>query len=393
MALRVGIVVGECSGDLLAAALIQALRVLHPDLIFEGVLGPKLLALGGKALGSMESLAVMGLIEPLGRLPQLLQLRHRLIKYFEKNPPDVFIGVDAPDFNLSVEKVLKKQGIKTVHYVSPSVWAWRRYRIQKIKKAVDLMLVLFPFESLFYAQHGVKVCFVGHPLADQIPLVVDKLAARKALNIPVEAFVIALLPGSRQKEIDALGATFIDAARYFQAHLPAHLLGDHQPDLRFLVPLVNAQHQKIIDALCLKLAANISIKTFVGDTHEALAAADQVLVASGTATLETMLYKKPMVVAYRMHPLTYQIARFLVKVSYIALPNLLANQAVVPEYIQDAATGPKLGDALLKLCAQNFDSTTLMAHFDDLHQILKQNASQKAAEAILKLIAYSLVSQ
>ena len=387
MALRIGLVVGECSGDMLAADLIQALRMLHPDLIFEGVLGPKLLELGGKSLGSMNSLAVMGLIEPLGRLPELFQLRHRLIKYFTENPPNVFIGVDAPDFNLGLECALKKQGIKTVHYVSPSVWAWRSSRIRKIQKAVDLMLVLFPFESLFYEQHGVNVCFVGHPLADQIPLVVDQLAARKALNISPDAFVIALLPGSRQKEIDSLSASFIEAARYFQEHLHAHL---HLSDVQFIVPLVSVEHQKIVDDLCKRLASHVSIKTFVGYTPEALAAADQVLVASGTATLETMLYKKPMVVAYRMHPLTYQIARFLVKVPYISLPNLLANQALVPEYIQDAATESKLGEALLSLCSQKFDRVALMAHFNQLHQVLKKNASQKAAHAILELIQYNL---
>ncbi|MBP6104586.1 MAG: lipid-A-disaccharide synthase [Gammaproteobacteria bacterium] len=382
MALRIGLVVGESSGDHLAAGLIAALRKIHPDLQCEGILGPELLALGGHTFCTMDRLSVMGLVEPLKRLPELYLLRHRLLKHFIQNPPDVFIGVDAPDFNLGLALKLKAHGIKTVHYVSPSVWAWRPKRILKIKKAVDLMLTLFPFEAAFYEQHQVPVCFVGHPLADQIPSESDQKAARQALNIPEHLKIIALLPGSRQKEIDYLAGCFIESAvDCFNRSRP-----DQQQTLQFVIPLISEAHQRIVDTLCHSLAPQVPIKTLVSQTPAVLAAADAVLVASGTATLETMLYKKPMIVAYRMHPLTYAIARRLVKVPFIALPNLLANQALVPEYIQKRATPALLGEALYKLIHHREGESALLAHFKRIHLSLKKNASDKAAKAILAFI-------
>ncbi len=375
--------VGEHSGDRLAADLITALRSVHPDLTFEGVLGPALLALGGgRTFCSMDRLAVMGLVEPLKRIPELYLLRRRLFKHFTQNPPDVFIGVDAPDFNVGLELKLKAQHIKTVHYVSPSVWAWRQKRIHTIKKAVDLMLTLLPFEATFYQAHQVPVCFVGHPLADQIPFDPSQQAARAALNIPESIKLIALLPGSRQKEIDYLAGCFIQSALdCFNRCDPLQ-----QQRLAFAVPVVCQEHQRIVDSLCQRLAAKLPIKIFVSQTSQVLAAADAVLVASGTATLETMLYKKPMIVAYRMNPLTYSIVRRLIKIPFIALPNLLANQALVAEYIQDRASPVLLGEALYRLIQEDPSKEALLAHFRAIHLSLRQGASHKAAEAILALL-------
>ncbi len=382
MALKIGLVVGEHSGDHLAADLIEALRLIHPDLQFEGVLGPQLRALGGKALDSMDRLSVMGLVEPLKRLPALYLLRHRLLKHFTQNPPDVFIGVDAPDFNLGLELELKERGMKTVHYVSPSVWAWRAKRIHTIKKAVDLMLTLFPFEAAFYEQHQVPVFFVGHPLADQIPLEIDQAGARSTLNISESSKLIALLPGSRQKEIDYLAQSFIQSA----VDCFKRCSKEQQRHLQFVVPLVSKAHQRILDKLCSRWAGEVPIRTLVSKTPEVLAAADAVLVASGTATLETMLYKKPMIVAYRMNLLTYAIARRLVTVPFIALPNLLANEALVPEYIQERARPALLGEALYRMINQPSGHQALCDRFRSIHLSLQKGASLQAANAILRLL-------
>jgi lipid-A-disaccharide synthase len=370
---RVGIVVGEISGDNLAASLIRALRDIHPDLSFEGILGPALLKEGGKTLYPMERLSVMGLIEPLGRLPELFRIRRDLIKHFSTNPPDVFIGVDAPDFNLGLEKKLKEHGITTVHYVSPSVWAWRQGRIKGIKKSVDLMLALFPFEAKFFEAHEVPVCFTGHPLADQIPLEVNTSEAKQALNFELSKPLMALLPGSRQNEIKYLAEIFIRSAKLCFAK---------QKNLQFIMPLVSENHKTQVEILHQKIAPAVPIKIILGNSHAAMCAADVVLVASGTATLEVMLHKKPMVLAYRMNPMTYWIAKRLVKVPYIALPNLLADKALVPEFIQDSATPENLSNALLKFLAPDFDRTALVEEFKKIHLSLKKNASAVAAKAI-----------
>jgi len=366
-------VVGEVSGDNLAANLIRALRQLYPQLSFEGILGPELLKEGGQSLYPMERLSVMGLIEPLGRLPELFRVRRHLIQHFCNNPPDVFIGVDAPDFNLGLEKKLKAHGIPTVHYVSPSVWAWRQGRIKKIKRAVDLMLTLFPFEAKFFEDHQVPVCFTGHPLADQIPLAVNTIESKEALGFDVSKPVIALLPGSRQGEIKYLAAIFIRSAQ---------LCFEKQKNLQFVMPLVSEAHKATLEHLHQTIAPEVPIKMILRDPHLAMRAADAVLVTSGTATLEVMLHKKPMILAYRMHPINFYIAKCVVKLSYIALPNLLAGKVIVPEFIQDDATPEKLSGALLQLLSPDFDRTSLIAKFNEIHLSLRKNASEVAAKAI-----------
>lgn len=377
MTLRVGIVVGEISGDNLAAPLIQSLRSLYPDLIFEGILGPKLLEAGGRTLYPMDRLSVMGFFAPLARLPELLRIRRHLIQHFCANPPDLFIGVDSPDFNLGIEKVLKKNGIPTVHYVSPSVWAWRKGRIRGIQKAVDLMLTLFPFEAKFYEANQIPVCFAGHPLADQIPLEIDTKQAKRNLGFQEDAQVIAVLPGSRHNELKYLAEIFI---------LTANRCFKKNKNLQFIVPLVSEEHRNYFENLCHKIAPEMPIKIIRGNAERVIAAADAVLVTSGTATLEVLLHKKPMVVAYRMHPLTYQIAKRLVKIPYIALPNLLVGEALVPEFIQAAATPENLSAALMKYLEPSYDRKKLVDQFRALHLTLKQDASFKAAEAIHRML-------
>ncbi|HXH54239.1 MAG TPA: lipid-A-disaccharide synthase [Gammaproteobacteria bacterium] len=371
--MKVGIVVGEVSGDNLAANLMRALRQRYPNLTFEGILGPALLKEGGQSLYPMERLSVMGLIEPLGRLPELFRIRRQLIQHFCNNPPDVFIGVDAPDFNLGLEKKLKAHGISTVHYVSPSVWAWRQGRIKGIKKAVGLMLTLFPFEAKFFEDHQVPVCFTGHPLADQIPLEVNTIEAKEALGLDMSKPVIALLPGSRQSEIKYLAEIFIKSAQ---------LCFEKQKNLQFVMPLVSEAHKVILEHLHQMIAPEMPIKILLGDAHLAMRAADAVLVTSGTATLEVMLHKKPMILAYRMHPINFYIVKYLVKLSYIALPNLLAGEVIVPEFIQSDATPEKLSTALLQLLSPDFDRTSLVEKFKEIHLTLKKNASEVAARAI-----------
>jgi lipid-A-disaccharide synthase len=370
---RIGIVVGEISGDNLAANLIRALRQIYPDLTFEGILGPALLKEGGRSFYAMERLSVMGLLEPLARLPELFRIRRHLIQHFSDNPPDVFIGVDAPDFNLGLEQKLKARGIPTVHYVSPSVWAWRQGRIKTIKKAVDLMLTLFPFEAKFFEDHQVPVCFTGHPLADQIPLEVNTIEAKQALGFDVSKPVITLLPGSRQSEIKYLASIFIrSAALFFEKH----------KNVQFVMPLVSEAHKAILENLHQTIAPEVPIKTMVGNAHLAMRAADAVLVTSGTATLEVMLHKKPMILAYRMNPINFYIAKRVVKLSYIALPNLLAGKVIVPEFIQEDATPEKLSHALLELLSPDFDHASLVEKFTEIHLTLKKNASEVAAGAI-----------
>lgn len=371
--MKIGIVVGEVSGDNLAVNLIRALRSLYPDLTFEGILGPALLKEGGQSLYPMERLSVMGLIEPLGRLPELFRIRRHLFQHFCDNPPDFFIGVDAPDFNLGLEKKLKAHGIPTVHYVSPSVWAWRQGRIKGIKKSVDLMLTLFPFEAKFFEDHEVPVCFTGHPLADQIPLEVNTIEAKKVLGFDVSKPVIALLPGSRKGEIKYLAEIFIRSAQ---------LCFKKQKNLQFVMPLVSEAHKATLEHLHQTIAPEVPIKMILGDAHLAMSAADAVLVTSGTATLEVMLHKKPMILAYRMHPINFYIAKRVVKLSYIALPNLLAGKVIVPEFIQNDATPEKLSTALLQLLSSDFDRTSLVAKFREIHLRLKKKASEVAARAI-----------
>ena len=370
--LRVALVAGEASGDILGSGLMQALKQRHPDIEFIGVGGPRMQAEGLQSHFPMERLAVMGLVEVLGRLRELLRRRKDLVRMLIAAKPDVFIGIDAPDFNLNIELKLRRAGIRTVHYVSPSVWAWRQKRVLKIKQACDLMLALFPFEARFYEEHAVPVRFVGHPLANTIPLEADRIGARERLGLPQDACVVALLPGSRGGEVGKLGALFLDTAQ--------RLLQD-RPELRFVLPCASPERRVQIEEML--AGRDLPVQLLDGASHEALAACNAVLIASGTATLEALLYKRPMVVAYKVAPMTYRILKRLVKSPYISLPNLLAGRLLVPELIQDAATPEALGATLLPLLD---DGSVQTESFDAIHRALRQDASAQAAEAVLALM-------
>lgn len=375
--MKIAILAGEASGDLLGAKLIQALRSAHPDLEIEGMGGPAMQAEGFKSLFDIERLNVMGFIEPLKRLPDLLRLRRDLYQHFIENKPDVFIGIDAPDFNIGLELKLRQAGIKVVHYVSPSVWAWRQNRIHKIKKAVDLMLTLLPFEAAFYEKHDVPVKYVGHPLAEQIPLEPDKLAARKALQLDEEATYIALMPGSRKQEIRYMAEPFL---------LAAQKLWMQKPSLRFITSQVNEQRYQEFYEAFQQYTPELPLQFFKRRSQEVLTAADAVVVTSGTATLEAMLYKQPMVIAYRMSRFTYQLAKRLVKTPYAGLPNLLANELLVPELIQEAATPEAIAGHLKDYLEHPKKVSDLKQRFLELHKILKMPSGKMAADAILLLL-------
>lgn len=377
--LRIGIVAGEVSGDILGAGLIKAVKAIHPDAAFEGIGGPRMLAEGFNSFVPMERLSVMGLVEVLGRLFELLGIRRRLRRHFTANPPDVFIGIDAPDFTLSLEQKLKASGIKTIHYVSPQIWAWRQGRVKHIANCADMILALFPFEQDFYRQHDVGVKFVGHPLADTIPLETPQQPAREKFSLQKEDTVLALLPGSRMSEVRKLAKPFFATAQWCQ---------QRQPDCKFIVAAAN---RRVADAIAEELADFPELKQtqiVVDNAREVMAAADALLVASGTVTLEATLVKRPMVVAYKMAPLTFKIASRLVKIPYIALPNLLAGRQLVPEYIQDQATPEQLGSALMRYLDKRDEATAEQSQaFLKIHQQLRQSASSKAAEAVLELAA------
>jgi lipid-A-disaccharide synthase len=375
---RIGIVAGETSGDLLGSGLIRALSERYPDAVFEGIAGPRMQEAGARSLYPMERLSVMGLFEVLGRYRELARMRRDLIRHFCDNPPDVFIGVDAPDFNHVIETQLKARDIRTVHYVSPSVWAWRRYRLRKLKRSVDLMLTLFPFEARFYEEHDIPVRFVGHPLADMIPLQPDIQAARQALGLAADDRVLAILPGSRVSEVSRLADDFVRAAQRCV---------DRLPGLKLLVPLVNEKTRGVFVTALQRRAPDLPMIIIDGRSREVMTAADVVLLASGTAALEAMLLKKPMVVAYRLSPLTYQLARFLVKVDVFSLPNLLAGTKVVPEIIQHDVTPENLSAAVLEYFDSPQDSAALRRRFTEIHQTLQQDASVSAAQAIQELLA------
>lgn len=374
--MRIGIVAGEASGDILGAGLMTALRQRIPDVTFEGVGGERMAAAGCQLLFPSEKLAVMGLVEVLGHLPELLRLRRSLVQHFAARPPDVFIGIDAPDFNLGLERALKGRGIPTVHYVSPSVWAWRRYRVRKIAKSVDLMLTLLPFEAQFYHDHHVPVEFVGHPLADEIAWNPDRDVARQSLGLAAgPAPVIALLPGSRMGEVTLLVDAFIATARW---------CAERRPELRFVLP---AATPAIHDFVVTRSAALPSLTLTAGQSHSAIAAADVVLVASGTATLECLLSNRPMVVAYRLAPVTFWLAKQLVKVAHFSLPNLLAGRTLVPEFVQDEVTADRMGPALLDFLAEPARRSLLTSEFGRIQQTLRRGASVEAAAAVLRLVA------
>ncbi|KOP61036.1 lipid-A-disaccharide synthase [Pseudomonas coronafaciens pv. porri] len=373
--LCVALVAGEASGDILGSGLMRALKLRHPDIRFIGVGGPLMEAEGMRSYFPMERLSVMGLVEVLGRLRELLARRKLLIQTLIDEKPDVFIGIDAPDFTLNIELQLRRAGIKTVHYVSPSVWAWRQKRVLKIREGCDLMLTLLPFEARFYEEKGVPVRFVGHPLADTIPLESDRAAARVQAGLPAEGPVVALMPGSRGGEVGRLGGLFFDAAERLLAS---------KPGLRFVLPCASPQRRAQVEELLRD--RDLPVTLLDGQSHVALAACNAVLIASGTATLEALLYKRPMVVAYRLAPLTFWILKRLVKSPYVSLPNLLAQRLLVPELLQDDATPEALADTLLPLIEDGHAQTE---GFDAIHRTLRRDASNQAADAVLSLLGQS----
>ncbi|MBS0286336.1 MAG: lipid-A-disaccharide synthase [Proteobacteria bacterium] len=375
--MRIGVVAGEESGDILGANLLIALKKRFPNAVFEGIGGSRMQALGFNSIYPLERLSVMGLIEPLKRLPEILSIRKGIIKHFIQNKPDVFIGIDAPDFNLSLEKTLKKNGIKTVHYVSPTVWAWRKGRVKTIKKAVDLVLALFPFETKIYEKNAIPVCFVGHSLADTIPLFSDKSVARKELNLPSVGKIVALLPGSRKQELHYLAIPFIETAIW---------LKERDPSITFISACANDERKAQFEELILKHEKCPPITLFNGQATQVMAAADCVLLASGTASLQSMLVKRPTVIAYKMSPWVFALAKWLVKVPYIGLPNLLADKLLMPEFIQSDVVPANMGQQLLAYLNAADDNQALTATYEEIHHLLRKNAGETAASAILSLL-------
>ncbi len=373
--LLIGIIAGEVSGDILAAGLMRQLKQLYPDCEFVGIAGPRMQELGIETLFEMEELSVMGLVEVLGRLPRLLQVRRQIIRYFKENPPDIFIGVDAPDFNIGVELKLKQAGIKTIHYVSPSVWAWRQSRIHKIKAATDMVLAFLPFEKAFYDQHNAPCRFVGHTMADAIPLTSPAAPARELLGLKLDAPVLAVLPGSRGGEVEMLAPPFLRACQLLRAQYPA---------LQFVVPLVNARRRQQFESIKQQIAPELPMTLVDGQARQVMTSADVILLASGTATLEAMLVKRPMVVAYKVKPFTFWIGEKLVKIRTFSLPNLLAGRKLVPELIQPDCTPDKLAAAVSGYLQQ--DNQALLNEFTHLHELIRCDADKQAAQAVLDVL-------
>ncbi|WP_111496562.1 MULTISPECIES: lipid-A-disaccharide synthase [Marinobacter] len=375
--LTIGIVAGEASGDLLGAGLIRSLRKRYPNARFAGIGGEQMEAAGFHSLVPMDRLSVMGLFEVLERIGELVSIRRRVRDYFLATPPAIVIGIDSPDFTIGLELQLRQAGIPTAHYVSPSVWAWRRKRIFKIARAVDKMLTLFPFEARFYEEHGVPVACVGHPLADDIPLTPDTVAARRALELEPGQPVLAILPGSRAGEVDRLGSLFLATAHWIQ---------QRRDDLQIVIPCVNKARQQQLRTLLDEQDVQLPVKLVLGRSREVMAAADVVLLASGTATLEAMLLKKPMVVGYRLNRMTFLLASRLVKVPHVSLPNLLARRELVPELLQEEATPEALGRAVLDRLKPGPDLDALKQAFAELHETLRRNANERAADALVPVI-------
>ncbi|ENP8456571.1 lipid-A-disaccharide synthase [Photobacterium damselae] len=373
--LRIGIVAGEISGDILGAGFIEAIKAQYPDAEFVGVAGPRMQAAGCQALFDMEELAVMGIVEVLGRLPRLFKIKAELVRYFTDNPPDVFVGIDAPDFNLRLERDLKDHGIKTVHYVSPSVWAWRQKRIFKIEKATNLVLAFLPFEKAFYDKFNVPCEFIGHTMADAIPLETDKLAARQLLNLDPNQRYLAVLPGSRGGEMELIAPPFIETCR---------LLKQQYPDLGFVVALVNQKRREQFEQAWQSIAPELDFVLVDDTARNVMIASDAVLLASGTVALECMLVKRPMVVGYKVKPLTAWLAKRMLKTKYVSLPNILADKELVPELLQEECEPAKLAEQVNRFLAQ--DNSDLIAEFNQMHQWIRCDADKQAAQAVLKLI-------
>ncbi len=377
--LRIGIVAGEASGDILGAGLIRALRQRYPQARFEGIGGELMLEQGCESLYPLERLSVMGLVEVLGRLPELLRERRRLVRYFIDNPPDLFIGIDAPDFTLGMERKLKAAGIPTVHYVSPSVWAWKRKRIYKIKQSTDLLLSLFPFEAEIYQPTQQNLRFVGHPLADEIPAEIDLDAARARYRSLAgeERPMVALLPGSRGSEIKYLARPFLETARWLQSQ---------RPELHFVLPAANQYRYEQLEGLVREEFSDLNLALVLQGSREVMAVSDAILIASGTATLEACLLQKPMVVAYRMAGLTYRIYSRLIKSPWVSLPNVLAGEEMVPEVLQDGVEPEVLGPLVLRALEDEPYRRRLERVFGVIGEQLRQDASERAADAVIELL-------
>ncbi|MDR1934965.1 MAG: lipid-A-disaccharide synthase [Candidatus Accumulibacter sp.] len=377
-AARIAVVAGEASGDLLGSHLIGALRAKMPDAQFFGIGGAKMIGQGFDAWFPLETLAVRGYVEVLRHYREISRIRRELKRRLLAEPPDVFIGVDAPDFNLALEKALKRRGVPVIHYVGPSIWAWRGRRIHAIGQSVSRILVLFPFEPALYEKKNIPVTYVGHPLADLLPLEDVRDEARELLGIPPQQPVFALLPGSRQSELRYMADTFIETARLIHQKLPEAL---------FLAPLATRETRLLFEAaLYRRQAHELPIRLLFGHAHEAMAASDAVLVASGTATLEAALLKRPMVIVYKMAALSYRLMRRMGYLPYVGLPNILADGFVVPEFIQGDATPEKLAAALLGLLDDKEGRARIGEIFRRIHLRLKQNTAEKAARAVLALL-------
>ena len=376
--LRVGMVAGEASGDLLAAHLIAALKARRPDIDFAGIGGPRMMAEGFESHFPMERLSVRGYAEALRHYREIMNIRGRLVKGMLQDRPDLFIGVDSSDFNLGIERKLKDAGIPAIHYVSPSVWAWRRWRVRRIARSVNRILVMFPFEEPLYKAVGVPVTYVGHPLADIIPIEPPKDESRAALRLPSGKLIVALLPGSRRSELKYMADAFVLAAHRFRQEVH---------DVHFVVPMVTRETRELFErAIHLNQRTDLPLTLLFGHSHEALAAADIALVASGTATLETALFKTPMVIAYRQSPITWALMRQMVYLPYVGMPNILAGERLVPELLQDQATPANLAGALLSLLRDTEARKRQIERFHEFHQLLRQNTAEKAADAILSVV-------
>ena len=375
---RVGMVAGEASGDLLAAHLIAALKARRRGLLFAGIGGPRMVNEGFESLYPMEKLSVRGYAEVLRNYAEIMGIRRRLAKTLIDERPELFIGVDSGDFNLGLERRLKEAGIPTIHYVSPSVWAWRGWRVKKIARSVSRILVMFPFEAPLYEKAGVPVTYVGHPLADVIPQEPNKEEARAALRLPAKKLIVAMLPGSRRSELHYMASAFV---------LAAHRFRQEMPEVHFVVPTVTRATRDMFEmAVHQHQRTDLPLTLLFGHSHEALAAADMALVASGTATLETALFKTPMVIAYRQSPITWALMRSMLYLPYVGMPNILAGERLVPELLQDEANPGALAAALLALWRDAAARKRQVERFHDFHHLLRQNTAQKAADAVLEVL-------
>jgi len=376
--IKIAMVAGEVSGDNLGAGLMQALLKRSPNIEFVGIAGPKMRALGCKSLYAMDELTVMGILVSLVSIARILWIRNRLYRYLVKNPPDVFVGIDAPDFNLGLEARLRKKGITCIHYVSPTVWAWRRYRLRKIKRAVDHMLTILPFEEALYKEFKIPVTYVGHPMAEEIELHPDMQAARRRLGLPEDRVIVALLPGSRKSELERHGQLFVETVRWIH---------ERNRKLQFVVAPVDIPTQEQFEnAIAEQHGNSLPIEIITGKSREVMTACDLVVLASGTAALEAALLKKPMVVTYKVSLLTYVIVKLLSHVKYYSMPNNLAGRELVPELMQYDATPGQIGRAVEKILSNPKEKNRLISELEKMHLDLKRDGDQRAADTVLSYI-------